>query len=368
MDVLVLDNEEIRDLLPLSVYIDRIEAAYRELGAGRAVVQPRVDVYTERAGDDRYSVFKTMLGSLVSDHMVGLRICSDIISWHKGGLGLRKEKVPAAEGRRWVGLLFFFDTQTGELRAILPDGEVQRRRVAATTAVAVRHLARQGANSAAIYGAGFQAEAAIYALHAVLPDCEFRIWSPTTEHRQNLATRCSGEGIAVTAVTEPRAASVEADVVVTATNALDTVVHWDWIAPGAVIACVKAQELGEEVLRNADRIIIHTRDLEPINYLVGEAKPFRDTDFVDRLFGMNRGKGDVPDLLQSLAEEAPDLADVLGQKVPARSSENERIVFLNPVGTGLQFAAIGRELLAAAEARGVGRRLPGNWFTENLHP
>ncbi len=95
---------------------------------------------------------------------------------------------------------------------------------------------------------------------------------------------------------------MDADVVVTATNALDRVVEPEWIKPGAVVACVKAQELGREILTQADRIILHTHDLDPINYMAGKGnEPFRDTDFVDTLFGEKRGDGDVRDLLKSLA-------------------------------------------------------------------
>jgi hypothetical protein len=79
-----------------------------------------------------------------------------------------------------------------------------------------------------------------------------------------------------------------------ATNALDRVVEPDWIEPGTLVACVKAHELGHEILTGADRIILHARDLNPINYVTGYGpEPFRDTDFVDMLFNEKRGGGDV---------------------------------------------------------------------------
>ncbi|MGH6878013.1 MAG: hypothetical protein ACREHV_11650, partial [Rhizomicrobium sp.] len=271
--------------------------------------------------------------------------------------------------KRWVGLAFLFDTLTGELRAIVPDGEIQRRRVAATTAVAVRHLARSGARTVAVYGSGFQAEAAVHAIGSALPACAFRVWSPNEARRRALAERCRHEGLDVEAADSPEQPAKGADVVVTATNALDRVVRWDWISPGALIACVKAQELGHEILTKADRIILHTRDLDPINYIAGRgSEPLRDTDFVDTLFGDKRGDGDVRELLKRLPNNAPDLADVVTGKVQARAKAGERVVFLNPVGTGLQFAAVTKALLEAAELQGVGQKLPTIWFTEDVHP
>lgn len=40
------------------------------------------------------------------------------------------------------------------------------------------------------------------------------------------------------------------------------------------------------------------------------------------------------DLLKSLADDTPDLADVVSGRVPGRTNSEERVVFLNPVGTG----------------------------------
>lgn len=369
MPVIVLTNEEVRELVPIDIYVDAIESAYREYGLGRAVIQTRTDLYGESPAENQYCVFKSMVGMLVKEHVVALRINSDVITWTRREGNLRKEKIPAAEGGRWVGLVFVFDTLTGELRAILPDGEMQRRRVGATTAVAARHLARKDARIVGVYGSGSQAEGAVLAVAAAFPRCEMQLWSPNREHRETLARRCRDLGINIEAVDSREQPARGADVIVTATNALDRVVEPEWIGPGTLVACVKAQELGREILLGADRVIVHTRDLDPINYVAGKANaPFRDTDFVDMLFGQTRGDGDVRDLLTSLAENTPDLADVLSGRVEGRAKPAERVVFLNPVGTGLQFAAVAKKIIAAAEERGVGQRLPTIWFTEDMHP
>jgi alanine dehydrogenase len=366
--VIVLTNEQVRELMPIGTYVDAIESAYREYGLGRAVNQTRVDLYGESPGENQYCVFKSMVGMLPKDHVVALRINSDVISWTRREGNLRKEKIPAAEGGRWVGLVFVFDTLSGELRGIMPDGEVQRRRVGATTAVTARHLARPNARIIGIYGSGSQAEGAVLAIASTLPNCEMRLWSPNRDNRRALARRCRDLGINIQAVDFREQSAIGADVVVTATNALDRVLEPEWIGPGTLIACVKAQELGREILTQADRIVVHTRDLDPINYLAGKNEPFRDTDFVDTLFGAKRGDGDIHDLLKSLAVNTPDLADVVSGRIAGRLSDEERVIFLNPVGTGLQFAAVAKQILSAAERQGMGERLPTIWFTEDMHP
>jgi ornithine cyclodeaminase/alanine dehydrogenase-like protein (mu-crystallin family) len=89
--VIVLTNEQVRELMPISAYVDAIESAYREYGLGRAVNQTRIDLYGESPGENQYCVFKSMVGMLPKDHVVALRVNSDVISWTRREGNLRKE-------------------------------------------------------------------------------------------------------------------------------------------------------------------------------------------------------------------------------------------------------------------------------------
>lgn len=42
--------------------------------------------------------------------------------------------------------------------------------------------------------------------------------------------------------------------------------------------------------------------------------------------------------------------------------------FLNNIGRGYQFAAVGGALYRKAKAAGAGRELPTEWFTQDVHP
>jgi ornithine cyclodeaminase/alanine dehydrogenase-like protein (mu-crystallin family) len=76
--VIVLTNEQVRELMPIGAYVDAIETAYCEYGLGRAVNQTRIDLYGESPGENQYCVFKSMVGMLPKDHVVALRINSDV--------------------------------------------------------------------------------------------------------------------------------------------------------------------------------------------------------------------------------------------------------------------------------------------------
>ena len=64
----------------------------------------------------------------------------------------------------------------------------------------------------------------------------------------------------------------------------------------------------------------------------------------------------------------PDLADVLSGRAPGRQSAQEITGFMNNVGTGLQFAAAGAQVLKKAREQRVGTELPAHWFSEDVHP
>jgi len=64
----------------------------------------------------------------------------------------------------------------------------------------------------------------------------------------------------------------------------------------------------------------------------------------------------------------------LGESQPGRAyrccrTANARVTcFLNPLGLGYQFAAVGAAIYRNAKAKGVGNELPTDWFTEKEIP
>ena len=90
---------------------------------------------------------------------MALRLNSDVIRWEERDGRIIKDKIPAAPGNKWVGLIMLFSAETGEPLAIFPDGFIQGLRVAASSALAARFLAREGCGVLGILGSGWQARA-----------------------------------------------------------------------------------------------------------------------------------------------------------------------------------------------------------------
>lgn len=366
--MLILNNEEIDSLLSIKHALGWMEKAYREHADGKAVNRPRTDMYLPSTAEGGVYVFKTMEGGLQESRVVALRLNSDVIRWEEREGRVVKHKVPLAPGKKWVGLILLFSAATGEPLAIFPDGVIQRLRVAISSALAAREMAREDAAVLGIYGAGWQAGAHVPAMCAVRRISRVQVYSPTEAHRKAFADEMEQKvGVPVKAVARPQDAARDADILVAATNAITLVIRPEWVRPGIHFTCVKDCELGEETIRKADRLAIHTRNFAPENYIAGYGDQ-RITAH-DPLDYLKAGKGSAPSPPKPpFWLSAPELKDIIAGKAKGRGSAEESTCFINNIGLGLQFAAFGNAVYVEARAKGIGREIPTDWFLESVHP
>ena len=204
---LILNNEEITRLLPMADCLEQLDAAYRDLGEGKAISRTRSDIYGPTHENGRY-VFKTMDGMVPRFEAAAVRLNSDVIQWGAGPGGIRKDKQRTAPGEKFVGLILLFSTRTGEPLAIMPDGVIQRLRVACANALGAKYMAPANASIYALIGSGWQASAQAVAMALVRPLKEIRIYSPTPAKRERLAEELKEQlGIDnIRAVDDPRKA------------------------------------------------------------------------------------------------------------------------------------------------------------------
>jgi hypothetical protein len=81
-------------------------------------------------------------------------------------------------------------------------------------------------------------------------------------------------------------------------------------------------------------------------------------DDVERLLTM-------PDCIEALEAAYLELADGQAKR---RGSDAEVTCFLNNLGLGYQFAAVGSVIYRRAKEQNLGIGLPTDWFTETVHP
>lgn len=206
-----------------------------------------------------YYAFKHMGGSWPRKRIQALRINSDVISHPTVEGRPRRVKVPLAHGR-WVGLVELFDTETGELQAVFPDGVAQRFRVGAANGIAANRLARSDATRLGLIGSGWQAGTQLMAFAAVRALSEVAVYSPRKESREAFAREWQERlGLTIRSVSEPQACVEGADILAAGTSSLVPVLRGEWLSPGVHVSCIKTQEVDFDVLDRCDRVVVHTK-------------------------------------------------------------------------------------------------------------
>jgi ornithine cyclodeaminase/alanine dehydrogenase-like protein (mu-crystallin family) len=254
-----------------------------------------------------------------------------------------------------------FSTETGEPLAIFPDGYVQKLRVAGASAIAARYLARKNATVMALLGAGWQASAHLVTMSMMRDLKEVRVYSPAPESRKRFVAEWSGKVSArLTDAASADEAMNGADMVICTTNSISALFDGAILQPGMHVSCVKPCEFDVTTYRRSDPLIIHWR----------EAKPFQIAIGVDRQSIPDVAEGWQHPLTRedSAIWDFPTLPELVNGQHPGRTTEDSISCFCNNVGLGLQFAAVGSEVLARAREARVGREIPTDWFLEDVHP
>jgi ornithine cyclodeaminase/alanine dehydrogenase-like protein (mu-crystallin family) len=193
---------------------------------------------------------------------------------------------------------------------------------------------------------------------AVRPIETIRCFSPNANNRESFARSMSTAlGCGVHAVTAPEMAVKDADIVMCATNTVDPVFFAPWIESGMHVSSIKRPEIEAAAIKRADRVVIHTRDTRPIHVLT------------DKLVVPERADGRGWEVAADIDfNKFPTLPELIAGRAKGRGSDDEVTCFVNNLGLGYQFAAVGALLYCKAKESGAGRELPTDWFTQDVHP
>jgi alanine dehydrogenase len=343
--VLVLKNEQMENLLPMSEEIDAIEEAFRELGQGKAMNAPRARLRTPWKEEGGQYYFNNIMGLVPGVKSMALRIDS---SFSKDVLvGGSKRRVYPGD---FIGLVMLFDMDTCELLAIMDDHHISTMRVGATSAVASKYLARKDAEVMGLLGSGEQAKTQLTAHAVVRTLTKVKVYSPTKENRERFAKQMSAATeIEIVPVSSAEEAVRRTDIVSAATNTVDPVVEGRWLEEGMHVTSLVGgdgylprKELDDEAIRKMSLIIV---GYKPQIFLDKQA------EFHDR---MERGLVKPEDL--------HELGDLLNGKCRGRKDDREITFFKNNTGMGIQFAATARKMYDKAKEKGLGTELPLDLF------
>jgi alanine dehydrogenase len=343
--MLILSGEEVQKALTMQDALNAVEKAYLELGSNKAVYRPRTDSWASMAGDVYY-LLKSMDGIIPSLKVSAVRINSNLLAWKKYGDSIIK----AGAGKKYVGLVVLFSLEDGLPLAIFPDEYVQAMRVGATTGLAIKYLAKKTVEKAAVFGCGRQGYAAIEAILCVKKPQMIIVYDPNEENKKALIERFASKGIKIVAAENASQAVEGADLLIMATSSISQVCKPEWVAPGRFISCVKFAEVGWEVCANSDYVVVNTHYGSPTNYSPGY-EPFNAHDPLRELGAKHNISAcnlDEPDWTNY-----PELASIVAGKISG-PDDGQSVLWINNIGLGIQFAAVGAVIHSKAKELGLG--------------
>jgi len=237
------------------------------------------------------------------------------------------------------GMMVLLSAKTGLVEALLLDsGYLTDVRTAAAGAVAARHLAREDAAVAAIYGAGMQARLQLEALKLVRPIEEARIWARDAVKAERTAAELREKlGIVVRAESDAARAATGADVIVTTTPATEPLIHAGFVSAGQHITAMGSDAEHKNELAPA---IVKLADL----YVADSAKQTR------RLGELHHA---IDAGLISAEADVAELGAIIAGKRHGRRSATD-ITIADLTGTGVQDTAIATLARDRAKAAGAG--------------
>jgi ornithine cyclodeaminase len=309
--VRVLDEHDVRRLLPMADCIEAMDGALRSLARG--------EVYNPLRPGFRPPNEPSLMG-LMPAHRGG-----DAPWWSLEALTI----VPGNSSRgldSHQGFVALFDGDTGEPRVLMNAGGITAIRTAAVSGVATRLLARDDVRTLAILGSGTQALSHLDAMRAVRSFDRVVLWS---------ASGRSIDGAESVATAEEKVRA--ADVICTTTASAEPIVKREWLKPGVHINGVgssipTARELDSQTMVDASLFVDRRESTlnEACDFLIPQR---------EGLIGPDHIRAELGELLLGTAE--------------GRRSDTE-ITLFKSLGIGVEDLAAGELVLQRAEAEDAG--------------
>jgi alanine dehydrogenase len=283
-----LSESDVRELLTMELALKAVEDSFLMLADGSALQHPRA-----RLNPASNSYLHYMAAADSREHYMGLKIYTS-----------------SPQGLKFIVPLF--DTESGDLLAMIEANYLGQVRTGAASGLATRLMARPDAKSIGIIGTGLQAHTQLQAIALVRKIERIRAFGRNEERRANFASEMTERlKIPVEAVNSAEAAVRDADIVVTSTNSTKPVLEGRWLTPGTHINAIGAnfpqkRELDSDAVARAAIIAVDSRE---------------------------QSKLEAGDLIQAFAgdeqkwSQVRELSEIAAGRTPGRTSSNEITLF-----------------------------------------
>jgi ornithine cyclodeaminase/alanine dehydrogenase-like protein (mu-crystallin family) len=314
MPVLLLTEDDIRQVLTMDLALEAVEEILRKMALEEAHNVPRSRTQTDHA----------------SLH---------VMSAAARTLGVMAFKVYSTSRKGMNFLVGLYDGRSGELLSLMQADYLGQTRTGAASGVATQYMARPDASEVGLFGSGKQARTQLLAVCKVRKINRVSVYSPNEENRRRFAAEmsnlCETE---VVPVPRPEMAAEDKDIIITATSSREPVLNGHWIAEGTHLNVIGSNyltkaEIDAVTVRRCESIVVDSKDQARI---------------------------EAGDFVQALEEGSIHWADVheLGQVIVGRytgRAHPQDVTLFKSLGIALEDLAVAVRIHAKAQAAGLGR-------------
>ncbi|HAL46907.1 MAG: ornithine cyclodeaminase family protein [SAR202 cluster bacterium] len=314
---LLLTDGDIDKLMTMQDSIEVIEDSFRQVGEGDTWNRPRSRIRMPRG------FHHLMAASVLGSEVFGLKTYTSFRA-----------------GTRFLVILY--DSNTGDLLAMVQGGRLTQLRTGAVSAVATKYMARENAATVGIIGTGNQGRAQLAGVCGVRNVTAVKAYDRVEESVQGFIEEMSAElGVEITRVETAEEAVTDSDVVITMTTSRTPVLLGDWLQPGQHVNAAGSnhwirQEVDDNVIRKADTIIVDS--IEDAQVEAG-----------DLLYPIERGR--------VRWSQIKELSDVVVGRVKGRESPDS-ITLFESQGLAVSDVAAAAYVYGKAKEQGLGVELP----------
>ncbi|HKY04245.1 MAG TPA: ornithine cyclodeaminase family protein [Blastocatellia bacterium] len=313
---LLLRERDVTELLNIQTAIEAVEEVLRDQAEGAATNRPRYRVaapasqlHVMSAGDRRLGVYGF------------------------------KAYTASKKGARFLVMLY--DSETGDLLAMIEADRLGQMRTGAASGVATKFMAREAADTVGIIGTGWQSESQLMAVCAVRSIKSIKAFSRNRERCETFARKMTA--LLRTEVTPAESAEEavrDRSIVITATTAREPVLKGEWIASGAHINAVGSNflsksEIDVETIRRASVVAVDS--LEQSRIEAGDLLPAIERGVISW-------------------EGVTEIGQIVAGRAPGRASDGEITIFKSN-GIALEDISTALRVYNMARERGLGESI-----------
>jgi ornithine cyclodeaminase/alanine dehydrogenase-like protein (mu-crystallin family) len=250
-----------------------------------------------------------------------------------------KAYTASRKGARFLVLLY--ESETGDLLAMIEADRLGQMRTGAASGVATKYMARRNAETVGIFGTGWQAESQLMAVCAVREIKSIKAYSRDRERREAFARKMTALlRVEVTAAETPEEAARDQAIIITMTTAREPVLRGEWVAAGTHVNAAGSNfltksEIDVETIRRAAIIAVDSVDDSRLE--AGDLLPAIERGVISW-------------------ESVTELGRIIAGQVRGRTSESDVTLFKSN-GIALEDISTALRVYKLARERGIGESI-----------